>query len=98
VNDNEFFVLVLDTKTTAKTEQIVKQRIDDCQCLACETEGKLRRGLCTKCYTRWNRARASMPTKDSCQFDARLIRKGLLLSAQQTRRIKTDCIFERLRK
>lgn len=98
MENNELIVLVLDTKTTHKTDQIIKQRIESCTCLACETKGKLRRGLCIKCYTRWKRARDRMTIKDSYQFDARLIRKGLLLAAQQSRQIKTDCIFERLRK
>ena len=98
MDDNELMVLVLDTRTSNKTNQSIKQRIDSGTCLACECQRKTRRGLCSKCYTRWSRTRAQMNMKDACQYDARLIRKGFLIASQQVRRIKTDCVFERSRK
>lgn len=97
MDHKELVVLVLDTKTSGKTTERVRECVEQHKCLVCETNSKLlRRGLCIKCYTSWGRSRSRMSIKDALQFDARLIRRGLLLVTQQIRKIKQDSIFERL--
>jgi hypothetical protein len=97
VNDqDEMVFMVLDTKPTKKAEQQVKHSVDECECLTCQGKGKLRRGLCIKCYTSWSRTRAKLSPREAMKFDAKLIRLGYLLSPQQVRRIRQDSIFERL--
>jgi len=93
----EQLIMVLDLRTATK----IKKRVNDCVskdiCLACsEKKEKLRRGLCTKCYTQWKTERAKMSDRAAVLFDSRLIRCGKLLATQSVRRIKSLNIFRKM--
>jgi hypothetical protein len=93
---NETLVL-LDVSRSKKTEDRVRERLEKCQCVACGAESKnLRRGLCVRCYCQWLAARNRMNEREAVQFDANLIRQGWILARQESRRLRSRSVFERL--
>jgi hypothetical protein len=94
---NEF--LILDTAKSKKVEDRVRDRLGKNECVACgSVAGNLRRGLCVRCYSQWLAARNRMNEREAMQYDARLIRSGCLLARQETRRLRSQSIFERMKR
>jgi hypothetical protein len=68
-------------------------RVKASECLACGTSGKLRRGLCVPCYSRFRRQLADRSKADRVEMELRAIREGLILDVQQVRTIRRDDPF-----
>ena len=75
-----------------KQEQILA-RIKASECLVCGTPGKLRRGQCPSCYTRFRRRLAGRSKDQQRVLERRAIREGLILGVQQMRAIRADDPF-----
>lgn len=83
-------IVVVKVKRTRAAEKHVQERIARELCVACD-KGKSfrRRGLCTTCEGRWERARKEMTKEQRATFDAKLIEQGLLLDSHDILQIKS---------
>lgn len=82
---------------SAEPNSKAKKHIAECvsagKCLCCE-ERALKRGLCHKCYYKWNLNRSKL-TSDAkrAEYDSKLIRIGKLLHPQAVRAYKAKDAF-----
>jgi hypothetical protein len=88
-------VIVLDTKLTPKAKKHVQECVEKGVCLCGCGKPILKRGLAANCYYAWRRVKAGMKKAEAAHFDAGLIRRGLLLSAQAIRAMKHSTVFDR---
>lgn len=94
-------IVVIDAVRTKAAEAHVRNRIAAGHCIVCNEDPPrkhAKRGLCTRCHGRWTRERDAMrdDTKRA-EFDAELIRRGLLLHEHEISRITTvDNVFANL--
>jgi hypothetical protein len=68
-------------------------RVKASECLACGGSGKMRRGLCVRCYIKLRRRLARAPEAERMELEQRAISQGLLLEVQQVREIRGDDPF-----
>jgi hypothetical protein len=91
----EQLIMVLDTTANRKVKTKVEQLIFSGCCLACKETASTRRGLCSRCYSQWQRARSGMTRTKAATYDCGLIRRGLLLAAQGCRKLRNVNVFRR---
>lgn len=88
-------VIVLDTKLTSKVKSRVQERVTAGTCLCGCGKPILKRGLAANCYYAWRRVRSGMKKSEAAQYDASLIRRGLLLAVQGIRALRNATVFDK---
>lgn len=89
-------LIAMDVTPAPKAKKHIQERVNAGKCLCCNNDS-LKRGLCHQCYYKWRRVRALIGTKTKqVEYDAKLIRMGRLLAAQDVRNYKSDraTVFE----
>lgn len=69
------------------TERVVKRQCVNCSKCVPETE-KIRLGRCVRCYTQWERLRASLSVRKRAEELKTLVWNGCILTNQMIREIK----------
>ena len=87
-------IIVMDARPTPKAEKRVKELVAANQCLCGCGRSQWKRGLARVCYYAWQTQRAGLKNaQERGAFDARLIRRGLLLIAQAVRAYRKSNVF-----
>ena len=60
------------------------------KCLVCGAEATLQRGLCSRDYQRFRRAKMSLPKAKQAEFDRQMIAQGLVAPNIQDQRNNDD--------
>lgn len=86
-------IIVMQAEPTAKAKRHIQARVDAGLCLCCDRQS-LKRGLCSRCYHAWTRARSMLANAvQRATFDSTLIRDGKLLKEQAVRDFKNHSVF-----
>jgi len=95
-------IVVIEASRTRDADKHVRERLAGGGCVACPQDDirkHRRRGLCPRCEGRWTRERNLLGTKSKkAEFDAKLIRKGLLLGSGEVSDLTTSNVFSEMAK
>lgn len=90
-------ILVIEATRNRSADKHVNERIAAGKCVACPPDDirpHRRRGLCPRCEGRWTRQRNLLSTKTKkAEFDAELIRKGMLLAENEIQQLTNSNVF-----
>lgn len=90
-------IIVMDARPTPKAEKRIKELVAANKCLCGCGKPQWKRGLARVCYYTWQTERASLKNaQERGAFDARLVRRGLLLLAQAVRAYKRPNVFAKV--
>jgi hypothetical protein len=91
-------LVVMDANPTPKARKwiatCVAEKTCVCGCGQVETTLPFKRGLAPSCYYEWRTTRAALGNETKrVAFDCSLIRRGKLLIAQASRKLKSESVF-----
>lgn len=91
-------IIVMAASPSPKAQKHIAERVSKKQCLCCD-KPLLKRGLCYQCYYKWRTARQALSSMTKrAAYDAKLIRIGKLLAAQDIRQFKDSSVFSQASK
>lgn len=83
----------MSAEPNSKARKHITECVAASKCLCCEGKA-LKRGLCHRCYYKWNLNRGKLSSNAKrAEYDAKLIRMGLLLHPQAVRTYKAKNAF-----
>lgn len=86
-------IFIMSAEPNSKARKHITECVAASKCLCCE-EKALKRGLCHRCYYKWDQNRKKLGSDAKrAEYDAKLIRIGMLLHPQAVRGYKAKNAF-----
>ena len=86
------WVAMVDVAVKKSLSKQVMDRASEGTCLHCQDKSA-KRGLCSKHYEQFRRAKASQPKSERAQWEVEQIREGKVLNSLQIVKIRSTNVF-----
>lgn len=87
-------VELMDVTRTRKAQERVESKVRQGLCIIDGCDGNIhRRGLCTRCYYKFNKAIKGRTKRDKASLVGKALEAGMLLRSNEERSIKSENVF-----